>query len=164
MEICISTTLPKLHIKREWSLGVVFISVYLQSIFIYLKWELLCTEVSIKGRVNPEWWYKSGRGFVLKHLWFIVEIRIQGLLLVKLDSTSMQNIGEKEHDCSSYTSTELSGKHRSCLVSTLKVFSKNIRLGLKVYFITVLSSWEVASGVEVGGLHVLPYMYIYWDV
>lgn len=66
----------------------------------------------------------------------------------------MQNIGEKEHDCSSFTSTELSGEHRSCLVSTRKVFSKNIRLGLKVYFITALSSWEVASGVEVGA-----YMY-----
>lgn len=131
MEICISTTLPILHIKREWSLGVVFISVYLQSIFIYLKWELLCTEVSIKGRVNPD---GINRGGVL---YFIVEIRIQGLLLVKLDSTSMQNIGEKEHDCSSFTSTELSGEHRSCLVSTLKVFSKNIRLGLKVYFITL---------------------------
>lgn len=54
MEICISTTLPKLHIKRGWSLWVVFISVYLQSIFIYLKWELLCTGVSIKGGVNPD--------------------------------------------------------------------------------------------------------------
>lgn len=67
----------------------------------------------------------------------------------------MQNIGEKEHNCSSFTSTELSGKHRSCLVSTRKVFSKNIRLGLKVLFYhSALSSWEVASGVEVGA-----YMY-----
>lgn len=63
----------------------------------------------------------------------------------------MQNIGEKEHDCSSFTSTELSGEHRSCLVSTRKVFSKKIRLGLKVYFITLRFP---ASGVEVGA-----YMY-----
>lgn len=117
----------------------------LSSINFHISEMGIAVHRSFYQRESQSWWYKSGRGFVLKHLWFIVEIRIQGLLLVKLDSTSMQNIGEKEHDCSSFTSTELSGEHRSCLVSTLKVFSKNIRLGLKVYFITL--RWEVASGV-----------------